>query len=170
MRTIKEMLSEGLIPKKEWNELVKEVRALSNMEVGRGLGYRKGAKYLLTLTASPTPKLTFSKQGSLVEIASNVCDSLLLVEAITIVNVWAYVEVQSSSGSIDIDINVSSSPGAGGTSLYPAASKPSIAANTDADLDSIPDTKNIEAGQYITIDLDAIGTGAEGLTIIIFGK
>lgn len=170
MRTVKEMLTEGLIPKKEWNELVKEVRTLANMEVGRGLAFRKGAKYLLTLTERPTPKLTFSLSGLLTEVATNVCDSLRLIDPITITNIIAYVEVQSSSGSINIDVNVHSDPGGGGTSLYPSAPKPSIAASTYADLDSIPDTRNIEAGQYINIDLDAVGTGAEGLTVIIFGK
>ncbi len=170
MRTIREMLVQGLIPKEDWNELIKEVRTLANMEVGRGLAFRKGAKYLLTLTERPIPKLTFKKEGKLVEIETNICDSLRLIDPIRITNIIVYVETVSSSGTIDLDINVNDVPGGGGDSLYPSAAKPSIAQGDREDLDSIPDTKNIEAGQYINIDLDAVGTGAEGLTVIIFGK
>ena len=81
-------MTEGLIPKREWNELVKEVRSLSNMEVGNGLGFRKGAKYLLTLTSSgrSTAILTFIFEGKLVEPDTNVCGSLRLVDPITITN------------------------------------------------------------------------------------
>lgn len=171
MPTLKEMLTEGRIPKKEWNALVQQVRALANMEVGPGLGFRKGVKYLLTLTALPTHKFTLLKQGKLVETAENVAGRLYLVEPVTIINIVAYVLTPSDVGAITIDVNVADNAFSNGTTLFTTqGNRPTIAQDGYIDDDSIPDVRNIEAGKFLQIDLDGIGEGAEGLTVIIYGK
>lgn len=82
--------------------------------------------------------------------------------AATITNVMASVSTApTGSGSIVADVNKN------GTSIYPTSAKPTIALTQYVDLTSVPDTTSISAGDYLTVDVDAVGGTEPGADLVI---
>lgn len=153
-KKIRGMQGQGQIPKQDWNDVAANLNSLQQ-SLKRPRAY---------------PIVTFSLPGLLVKTGANICGKLRVERAFTIVKVVVYIEVTSSSGSVDVDINQSANPNDVGTTLYSSNPKPSIPASSYEDLTGIPDDLLIEKDQYLSVDLDGVGTGAESLTVILYGK
>jgi hypothetical protein len=173
IKSIQKMQSEGLIPGRNYNNLVEVVKQIQNMSVAGGLELTKGANgWNLSFVRVPLTILTFGVQGLLVENAQNVAKKLRLIKPLTIIDIVAYVGVASTTGTIDLDVHVANTAddSDNGTTIYPSAAKPSIAQDAFIDTSSVPDTLNIAADKFLQIDLNSVGEGAENLTVLIYGK
>lgn len=68
----------------------------------------------------------------------------------------------SSSGAVTVDVNKN------GTTIYTTqTARPSIAASGTTAVGNSPAVTSFAAGDYLTVDLDAFGTGAADLTIVV---
>lgn len=81
--------------------------------------------------------------------------------ALTISNIQASVATAPVGQSIIFDVN------SNGTSLFTTNSKPTIAAGTNEDLSTVPNTTSISQGAYLTVDVDQIGTTTAGADAVI---
>lgn len=174
IKVLNKMQTPGMVPPEDYNDLVTVVDQIQNMEVGGGLELSRGPLgWLLSFVRVPLTIATFVKEGLLVIAETVAINKLFVIKPFTIEDVVAYVNVKSTSGSIDLDIHVSDTADDTdlGTSIYnKGSSKPSILVNEFIDVSSKPDTKSISAGQFLQVDTDSVGEGAENLTVIIFGR
>lgn len=78
---------------------------------------------------------------------------------LTLVGTWLYVVTAPATTSIIVDVNKN------GTTIYTTqANRPTIAAaaNTASNAMTAPDVTTLADGDYITIDIDQVGTGTVG--------
>jgi hypothetical protein len=110
-----------------------------------------------------TQELTaFSKSGALTVGAG--VSRLPIGAACTVVNVRAMVGTAPAGSAVTVDVNKN------GTTLFTTqGNRPSIAAGANASGAAVPDVTALAAGDYLTVDVDAIGSGTAGsdLTVII---
>lgn len=168
---LKRKFGDGPSPPADYNSIVQAGKQMQNITVGGGLSSFRNPNGLHIALTNKIPELalTFTVQGQLITEA-NVAGKIRINKTITIYKIAAYIETISSSGSVVVDINISDTPDGAETSLYSVETKPTIVASGFEDLGSLPDTKVIEAGKYISIDVDSSGTGAKNLTIILYTK
>lgn len=81
----------------------------------------------------------------------------------TITNIRAMCDEAPTTTDVIFDVNKN------GTTIYPTTTKPTITAGTNDSSNSTPDTTALAAGDYLTIDVDQVGTGTVGAdgTLII---
>ena len=85
----------------------------------------------------------------------------------TVANVVASVSTAPTGNSIIFDVNKN-----GSTMFSTQANRPTIAASGFTDLSSVPNTTSFSSGDYITIDVDQVGStvaGANAVIKIVFG-
>lgn len=85
----------------------------------------------------------------------------------TIANVVANVSTAPTGASIIFDVNKN------GTTVFSTqANRPTITASNFYDGSSVPNTTSVSAGDYLTIDIDQVGStiaGADAVVKIVFG-
>lgn len=174
MKTLNKKLSPGLTPPTDYSELVQIVREIQNMSGGGGIEITKGpGGWLISFVRVPLTILTISQPGLLVVPRTVVTGKIRLVKPFVIEDVVSYVGVESTNGSIDLDVHLSDTSDESdlGTTIYDKGStKPSIAQDEFIIASAKPDTVDISAGQFLHVDIDSVGEGAENLTVIIFGR
>lgn len=91
--------------------------------------------------------------------------SRIYVENASVIeSVRASVNTAPAGGPVTVDVNLN------GTSIYGTqANRPNIIAGANTALGGAPTSTAVAAGQYITVDVDAIGTTTAGadLTVVI---
>lgn len=110
--------------------------------------------------AGPTSDITFTIPGTLTTGAKNV---RFYVEASrTISNVVASVSTAPTGASVIFDVNKN------GTTIFTTqANRPTIAASGFYDGSSVPDVASLSAGDYLTIDVDQVGSTLPGDNAVI---
>lgn len=80
----------------------------------------------------------------------------------TISNVIASVGTAPTGASIVFDVNKN------GTTIFTTqANRPTIAAGTFVDLNSVPDVLTLNAGDYLTVDIDQVGSSVAGAEAVV---
>ena len=82
----------------------------------------------------------------------------------TVFNVAAMVSVAPTGASVIVDVHLN------GTTLFTTqGNRPTVAVSTFVDTTATPDVTAVSAGQYLTIDIDQIGSTIAGddLTVVI---
>lgn len=103
---------------------------------------------------------TFSIPGTLV-VGTGVA-RLYFPRACTIINVLASAGTAPTGASLIIDVNKN------GTTIFTTqGNRPTIAAGTNSDTSSVPDVTSIAAGDYLTVDIDQIGSTVAGANAVI---
>ena len=98
---------------------------------------------------------TFTIPGNLV--AGTGVARLSFPRAATIVNVMAWVSTAPAGASIIFDVNKN------GTTIFTTqGNRPTIAAASNSDTSSTPDVTSIAANDYLTVDVDQIGSTTPG--------
>lgn len=80
-----------------------------------------------------------------------------------LINVRASVAVAPTGANIIIDVNLN------GASVFTSATKPTIVAGTNMSAVAFPDTQYIDIGEYLTVDIDQVGSTLPGedLTVTV---
>jgi len=85
----------------------------------------------------------------------------------TVANVVASVSVAPTGANVIFDVNKN------GTTIFTTqGNRPTITTSTFTDLSSVPDTTSFTSGDYITVDVDQIGStipGSDAVIKIVFG-
>jgi hypothetical protein len=103
---------------------------------------------------------TFGIPGSLI-VTSGV-SRIYFTRAATISNVVATVGTAPTGAAIIFDVNKN------GTTIFTTqGSRPTIAISGFVDLSSVPDVTTIEAGDYLTIDVDQVGSTIAGANAVV---
>lgn len=89
-------------------------------------------------------------------------DRWYMTRAGTLTNVAAWVQTVPTGAAIRVDVNKN-----GSTIFTTQANRPNIAAGTRTDLASVPDVTAFVAGDYFTIDIDAIGSTIPGADLVV---
>lgn len=91
-------------------------------------------------------------------------DRWYMTRAGTITNVAAWVQTVPTGAAIRVDVNKN-----GSTIFTTAGNRPNIAAGTRTDLSSVPDAAEADfvAGDYFTVDVDAIGSTIAGSDLVV---
>ena len=79
--------------------------------------------------------------------------------SLTIVAARATLSTAASSGATTIDVNIN------GSTILLSGNRPSIAAGGVTAVSTTIQTPSLTNGQYITVDVDAAGTGADTLVV-----
>lgn len=106
--------------------------------------------------------IPFVKQGTLTLSTGSV--RFVLPYACTIVDVRAIVNTQPTGASIKVDVNKN------GTTIFTTqANRPNIAVSTNLSGTAVPDVTALAAGDYLTVDVDQIGSTIPGadLTVVV---
>ena len=83
--------------------------------------------------------------------------------AVTLVAVSAAVTTAPTGASILVDVNKN------GTTIYTTqANRPAIAVSTNAGAETTPDVTAIAAGDYLTVDVDQVGSTIAGADLSVF--
>lgn len=119
--------------------------------------YRSGSTWR---TISTTETLTFTIPGNLVVGTGQA--RWYAQRAITISNVRVSVGTAPTGSSAIFDVNRN------GTTIFSTqVNRPTVAVSGFTDLSSVPDTTSIASGEYITIDVDQIGSSTAGANAVI---
>lgn len=104
---------------------------------------------------------TYGKQGTLT--TGTGVQKLPFTQDAVINRVKLAVGTAPTGQAIIVDVNKN------GTSIYPTSAKPQIAASATVGANAVPDTKLMANGDYLTIDIDQIGSGTAGadLTVVV---
>jgi hypothetical protein len=82
--------------------------------------------------------------------------------AATVTNVAVMVSTAPTGASVIVDVNKN------GTTMFTTqANRPTIAASGTADNTSVPDVTSISANDYITVDVDQIGSTVAGANLSV---
>ena len=104
--------------------------------------------------------LTLGKGGALTAVAGSM--RLYVPWACTIVGVRASVGVAPTGASLIVDVNKN------GTTIFTTQdNRPTITATNFTDLSSAPDVTAIAADDYLTVDVDQIGSTVAGSDLIL---
>lgn len=107
-----------------------------------------------------TTTVTLSKTGSLIVMSGPV--RYYMDENCTIVGVRTSVNTAPTGASIIIDINKN------GTTVYTVqANRPTIAVSTNTATANNPDVTSLISGDYLTIDIDQIGSSVAGADLTV---
>jgi len=87
---------------------------------------------------------------------------LYVGKALTVANITAGVNTAPTGASILVDVNKN------GTTMFTTqGNRPTIAASGFSDAASVPDVTSLAAGDYITIDVDQIGSTIAGSNLVV---
>jgi hypothetical protein len=107
-----------------------------------------------------TTEISFSIPGELAPVNGQA--RWYFPAAVTVSNVIASVGVAPTGSAVIFDVNKN-----GSTIFTTQANRPTIAAGGFVDLSSVPDVTTFEAGDYITVDVDQIGSTLPGQHAVI---
>jgi len=79
---------------------------------------------------------------------------------VTIFNIWASVATAPTGSSLVFDVNVN------GATIC-ASVKPTITAGSFVDVSTTPSSQLVTAGQYVTVDVDSVGSTVAGSDAVI---
>lgn len=100
--------------------------------------------------------------GGTLAVATGVA-RLYFPRACTIVNLYAFVQTAPTGASVIVDANKN-----GGTTIFTTqANRPTIAAGTRIDLTAVPDVTSLAAGDWLTFDVDQIGSTVAGADLTV---
>ena len=121
------------------------------------------ARYVTPLKLNTKPKLKeifWSYPGALVAGGGPI--RIPFPRAATITNVAAVINTAPTGASVIIDVNKN------GTTIFTTqANRPTIAVSTNADNTSTPDVTSIAANDYLTVDVDQIGSTVAGSDLTV---
>jgi hypothetical protein len=81
---------------------------------------------------------------------------------------WAIVKVRASVGTAPTGAAVIVDVNKNGTTIFTTqANRPTIAAAGNASSDAVPDITAVAAGDYITVDVDQIGSTVAGSDLCV---
>lgn len=87
---------------------------------------------------------------------------LYFPRAATVFNVAIAVSTAPTGAAVIVDIHLN------GTTMFTTqANRPTIAVSTFNDLAAVPDVTTISAGQYLTVDIDQIGSTVAGENLVV---
>lgn len=82
--------------------------------------------------------------------------------AMNILNVIISVGTAPTGASIIVDVNKN------GTTIFSTqGNRPTIAASGTSDTSSVPDVTSVAAGDYLTVDIDQIGSTVAGANLVV---
>lgn len=82
--------------------------------------------------------------------------------AVVISGVWAAAGIAPTGANLIVDVNVN------GTTIFTTqANRPTITAGTNGGALAVPDITTVNDGDYVTIDIDQVGTTAVGANITV---
>jgi hypothetical protein len=82
--------------------------------------------------------------------------------AVTIRNVRASVGTAPTTQAVIVDVNKN------GTTIFTTqGNRPTIAAGANTDATATPDVTTFAAGDYMTVDIDQVGTGTTGADLTV---
>lgn len=111
-------------------------------------------------SATVTGVLTFTVSGSLITGTGQ--SRWYAPDALTINNVLVSVGTAPTGSSLIFDVNKN------GTTVFTTqANRPTITASSNTDLTSAPDVTSLSAGDYLTIDIDQIGSTVAGANAVV---
>ena len=82
--------------------------------------------------------------------------------AVTITNVRASVGTAPTGASLIVDVNKN-----GSTIFTTQGNRPTIAASSNTDTSNVPDTTAFAAGDYMTVDVDQVGSTVAGADLTV---
>jgi hypothetical protein len=89
---------------------------------------------------------------------------LYFSEAATITNVIVGVGTAPVGSSLIVDVNKN------GVSMFTSGARPTITTATTSSVTNPPDVSasaSIDAGEYVTVDIDAVGSSVEGNDLVV---
>lgn len=89
-------------------------------------------------------------------------DRWYMTRAGTLTNIAAWVQTVPTGAAIRVDVNKN-----GSTIFTTTGNRPNIAAGTRTDLSSVPDVTSFVAGDYFTVDVDAVGSTIAGSDLVV---
>lgn len=105
--------------------------------------------------------LLFSKSGVLTVVAG-VSRVPIHGGTFTIIGVYAMVNTAPTGASVLIDVNKN------GTTIFTTQSnRPTIAVSTNGDASGTPDVTSVTTGDYLTVDVDQIGSTVAGSDLVV---
>jgi hypothetical protein len=114
----------------------------------------------ITVGGKAPSVLVFSMPGTLTVGVGTI--QLPIWRTITIQNVRVRAGTQPTGAAIIVDINKN------GTTIFTTqANRPTIAVSTSEDAAAVPDVTSYAAGDYVTVDVDQIGSTVAGSDIVI---
>lgn len=109
---------------------------------------------------SGTSEIVFSVPGSL--STGTGTSRYYFARTVTVSNVIASVGTAPTGASVIVDVNKN------GTTIFTTqANRPTIAINSFTDLTSVPDITSFVSGDYLTVDIDQVGSTATGADLMI---
>jgi hypothetical protein len=105
--------------------------------------------------SAPVRYITLGRYGTLTATPGS--DRLYIPYSCTITNVYASVSTAPTGASIVADLNINST-----TAFTTQGNRPTITATNFTDTSSVPDVTAISAGDYLTLDLDSVGSTVAG--------
>ena len=110
--------------------------------------------------ADGTTEISFSIPGTLLVAGGTM--RWYFAQSLTITNVIASVGTAPTGASLIFDVNKN------GTTIFSTqANRPTITAGTFSDLSSTPNVTSLVSGDYITVDVDQIGSSVAGADAVI---
>jgi hypothetical protein len=107
-----------------------------------------------------TQEICFTQLGTLYVVAG--ATRWYVTESLTISNVIASLSTTSSGASVIVDVNKN------GTTIFTTqGNRPTITAGAFYDFSSVPDVTSLTSGDYLTIDIDQVGSGAAGADLVV---
>lgn len=110
----------------------------------------------------PATLVTFEQAGSLTVATGR--GRVRFPVAVTVLSVAATVDTAPTGAAVLADVNKN------GTTIFSTqGNRPSIAASANASSDAVPDVTAFAAGDYMTVDVDQVGSTVAGsdLTVIV---
>lgn len=105
--------------------------------------------------------LLFSKSGVLTVVAG-VSRVPIHGGTFNIIGVYAMVNTQPTGAAVIVDVNKN------GTTIFTTQSnRPQIAVSTNGDASGTPDVTSITTGDYLTVDVDQIGSTVAGSDLVV---
>ena len=110
--------------------------------------------------AVPIEAYTFAVTGAVTVGTGK--SRIYLEDEYVIETVRAAVDTAPTGAALVVDVNKN------GTTIYTSETKrPSIAAGTNTDLGDTPDVTTLAAGDYLTVDVDQVGSTAAGSDLTV---
>lgn len=103
---------------------------------------------------------TFEKTGALTVAAGT--KRLVFPVAVTILGVTAAVGTAPVGAALIVDVNKN------GTTIFSTqGNRPTVADGANASLQKVPDVSAFAAGDYLTVDVDQVGSGTAGSDLVL---
>lgn len=127
---------------------------------GQVLAKTASADYALVYKYPPHGVATFSYSGTMAVTTGK--GRFRMPVAATIIGVSAAVNTAPTGASIKVDVNKN------GTTVYTTqGNRPDIAVSTNAAAETVPDVTALAVGDYLSVDIDQIGSTVPGSDLVV---